>query len=99
MADSGIALLIVNFGEPEVPTLDEVTPFLERIFLRNADLESSTGDAARRRARELAERRAPALVREYEVIGGSPLIPQAREQARAVHRELEARGLSLSLDA
>ena len=28
--------LMLNFGEPENPTLEEVIPFLERIFARNA---------------------------------------------------------------
>ena len=38
-----IGVLILNFGEPENPTLEEVIPFLERIFARNASLESDKG--------------------------------------------------------
>lgn len=86
-------LVLLNFGEPEEPTLDAVLPFLERIFLRNAPLEAHGSPAeAGRRARELAERRAPGLVAEYERIGGSPLGSQARTQAEALRVELERRG-------
>ena len=81
---------MLNFGEPEQPTLEEVVPFLERIFSLNAPLE---GDAARRSRRgraagELAEPRAPGLIEEYEAIGGSPLNAQARAQAEALEAEL-----------
>ena len=31
-------VLLLNFGEPEHPTLEEVVPFLERIFSLNAPL-------------------------------------------------------------
>jgi len=85
-------ILVINFGEPPNPTLDEVVPFLERIFYANASLEAQATDEARRaRSRELAERRAPGLIEEYEEIGGSPLNAQADAQARALAAELEAR--------
>ena len=88
------AVVLLNFGEPEEPTLEAVLPFLERIFARNAPLEAAaTPEAARRRARELAERRAPGLVADYEKIGGSPLAVQSRAQAEALQAELERRGL------
>jgi protoporphyrin/coproporphyrin ferrochelatase len=87
------AILALNFGEPEHPTLDEVVPFLERIFYANASLEPSATEADRRaRSRELAERRAPGLVEEYEAIGGSPLNAQARAEAEALERILADRG-------
>lgn len=87
------AIILLNFGEPEEPTLESVLPFLERIFARNAPLESlGTPEAAHRRARELAERRAPGLVEDYRRIGGSPLDPQARAQAEALRAELARRG-------
>jgi ferrochelatase len=86
-------VLVVNFGEPEAATLEAVVPFLERIFLRNATLESGRfPEAASARSRELAEARAPALIAEYEEIGGSPLNAQARAQAAALERVLQARG-------
>ena len=87
-----LGLLMLNFGEPENATLEEVTPFLERIFARNSSLESDKG---KRRARELAEARAPGLIEEYEEIGGSPMTQQARNQARMVERILRRRGLDV----
>mgnify|MGYP000707601803 CR=1 FL=1 len=87
-----IGVLILNFGEPENPTLDEVIPFLERIFARNSSLESDKGSG---RARKLAEARAPGLIEEYKQIGGSPLARQARKQVRMVEGILRRRGLDL----
>ena len=87
-----IGVLVLNFGEPEKATLKEVVPFLERIFARNASLESDQGKG---HARKLAEARAPGLIKEYKKIGGSPLAQQARKQARMVERLLRRRGLDL----
>jgi ferrochelatase len=86
------AILLLNFGEPENPVLEEVLPFLERIFRINDRLEGRTGEDARLRAVQLAERRAAALVEEYALIGGSPLRAQAREQAERLEAELTRRG-------
>jgi len=87
------AVVLLNFGEPEEPTLEAVLPFLERIFASNAPLEAAPSpEAAQRRARELAERRAPGLVADYEKIGGSPLGAQSRAQAEALRGELGRRG-------
>ena len=87
-----IGVLILNFGEPENPTLEEVIPFLERIFARNSSLEAHKGKS---RARKLAEARAPGLIEEYEEIGGSPMNRQARNQARMVERILRRRDLDV----
>ncbi|WP_137286255.1 ferrochelatase [Halorussus salinisoli] len=88
---TGVVLL--NFGEPSEPTRDNVVAYLERIFRNNASLEEADTDEERReRARQLAERRAPGLIEEYEEIGGSPLNPQAEAQADALAYELDARG-------
>ncbi len=87
------AVIALHFGEPRKATLEEVVPFLERIFLANANLEDLPDQAAReRRSRELAERRAPSLIEEYEEIGGSPLNEQADAQGRALGLELLRRG-------
>jgi ferrochelatase len=87
----GVALL--NFGEPESAIEGEVIPFLERIFSMNAALESTaSADEIRARSHELAVRRAPGLIAEYEEIGGSPLNRQAAEQAAALEQELRRRG-------
>ena len=89
-----IAVLLLNFGEPERPVEAEVIPFLERIFLMNGELEGRLGhDRAVARARELAAARAPGLIEEYEEIGGSPLHRQAEEQAVALEAELKRRGM------
>ena len=87
-----VGVLILNFGEPENSTLEEVVPFLERIFARNSSLESNKGKS---RARKLAEARAPGLIEEYKEIGGSPMIRQARRQARMVERILRRRDLDV----
>lgn len=86
-------VVVLNFGEPDEPTRENVLDYLERIFMNNADLEGDTTEAeARQRSRQLAERRAPGLIEEYEEIGGSPLDPQAKAQAAALEAELDARG-------
>ncbi|EFW93466.1 ferrochelatase [Haladaptatus paucihalophilus DX253] len=86
-------VVVLNFGEPDEPTRESVLDYLERIFMNNADLEGDTTEAeARQRSRQLAERRAPGLIEEYEEIGGSPLDPQAKAQADALEAELDARG-------
>ncbi|HSL72548.1 MAG TPA: hypothetical protein VK864_20025, partial [Longimicrobiales bacterium] len=57
------AVLFINFGEPEHPTMEEVVPFLERIFLMNSPLEGQQTNGERRaRAHELAVKRAPGLI-------------------------------------
>ncbi len=89
-----VSVLVLGFGEPETTTLEEVTPFLERIFQANAPLEGTTLERSRgARSRELAAARAPALLETYREIGGSPLNAQSREQAAALDAELGRRGL------
>ncbi len=86
-------VILLNFGEPSEATLEAVVPFLERIFLGNASLEGQAGpEAVRARCHELALRRAPGLIAEYEVIGGSPLNAQSAAQAEALAAELQRRG-------
>ncbi|MEX1182307.1 MAG: ferrochelatase [Gemmatimonadota bacterium] len=86
------AVILLNFGEPEHATPEEVVPFLERIFGLNAGLDVRSGGSAAERARGLAEARAPGLIEEYERIGGSPLHDQAREQAALLQAALGRRG-------
>jgi ferrochelatase len=86
-------ILVLNFGEPAHPTLEEVVPFLERIFFTNASLENQrTPEERRKRSRELAENRAPRLIEEYVKIGGSPMSAQSDAQAHALSEELARRG-------
>lgn len=89
---SRLGVLVLNFGEPDEPTLEKVVPFLERIFLQNGGLESAAPEAQAARARQLAEARAPGLMEEYGEIGGSPLNAQADRQAEALERALRSRG-------
>ncbi len=92
-----VGILMLNFGEPEAPTMDEVVPFLERIFFSNAPLERfPTEEARRARAAQLAQARAPGLIADYERIGGSPLNAQARAEAQALEGELQRRGYDVS---
>ena len=84
-----VGILVLNFGEPATPSSDTVVPFLERIFYANARLDPQETDEERRaRSRQLAQRRAPGLMAEYEEIGGSPLNEQADTQARELGLEL-----------
>ena len=88
-----LGVLFINFGEPDEPTLEKVTAFLERIFLQNASLEGHADEAAVARTRHLARERAPGLLEEYREIGGSPLNTQSEAQAEAVAAELSRRGV------
>ncbi|HEX9107043.1 MAG TPA: ferrochelatase, partial [Longimicrobiales bacterium] len=88
-----LGVILLNFGEPSEATLGAVVPFLERIFLTNASLEGAASpEAVRARCHELAQRRAPGLIAEYQAIGGSPLNAQSEAQAEALAGELERRG-------
>ncbi len=87
-------VILLNFGEPEAASLEEVVPFLERIFTTNAPLMGApaTPEQVRERSRRMAEARAPGLIAEYEEIGGSPLHAQARAQAELLEAELRRHG-------
>ena len=89
------AVILLNFGEPENPVMEEVVPFLERIFSLNAPLMGGTPtpEEVRARSRKLAEDRAPGLIEEYLEIGGSPLHAQARAQADGLAHVLRERGI------
>jgi ferrochelatase len=91
--DMTTGVVLLNFGEPATPDRDVVVDYLERIFYDNADIEGDTTEReARERSRQLAERRAPALIEEYEEIGGSPLKEQAAAQAERLGSQLRTEG-------
>ena len=92
---TGVVLL--NFGEPSEPDREAVVDYLERIFMANADLEEyDSKEAAQKRSRKLAERRAPGLIEEYEEIGGSPLNEQAQQQVEGLEAALTARDFDVN---
>ncbi|MFB6146317.1 MAG: ferrochelatase [Halobacteriaceae archaeon] len=89
-------VVTMNFGEPAEPDREAVVEYLTRIFLTNADLEEyDTRAEARERSRELARRRAPGLIEEYEEIGGSPLNEQSERQTAALADALSDRGFDV----
>lgn len=86
-------VVMLNFGEPADPDREAVVDYLERIFHANTVIEGDHADTdARERARQLAARRAPSLLEEYEAINGSPLAEQAHAHADALEAELTRRG-------
>jgi ferrochelatase len=91
-----VGIVMINFGEPEDPTAANVESYLERIFLQNASLEDGAADP-KARARDLAKRRAPDLLREYRDIGGSPLNAQADAQAEGLQATLRGAGWDVNV--
>ena len=92
---SRTAVVLLGFGEPEGVDQEEVTGFLERIFLANAGLEDESPGGAEARARFLADARAPALTEIYRAIGGSPLMPQLQAKREGLEKELARRDLAI----
>ena len=89
-------IILLNFGEPPQPERDVVVEYLTNIFFNNADLEgATTEEEAMDRSRELANRRAPGLIEEYEEIGGSPLNAQSEAQAEALEAALADREIDV----
>jgi ferrochelatase len=86
-------IILLNFGEPATADPEVVIDYLSRIFFANANLENVNSNEERwARSKELAQRRAPGLIEEYEEIGGSPLNEQAEKQAQGLLGELRRRG-------
>lgn len=87
-----IEVHLLGFGEPAGASRAETLAYLERIFRANARLDGDlSAEEVAARCRELAERRAPGLLADYERIGGSPLLEQCRVQARRLEAELQRR--------
>ncbi len=94
--DTGVILL--NFGEPEKPDKQDVVSYLKRIFVANASIVEKDDDTSiEKRAQQLAEKRAPGLIEEYEVIDGSPLNKHAISQVEDIQAELNSRGYKASI--
>ena len=93
-----IGVILLNFGEPDDPSLENIVAFLERIFYANSNLEGAADELTKReRSSELAERRAPGLIDEYSKIGRSPMNDQAAAQARRLSAELQQRQTGASV--
>lgn len=93
-----VGVVMLAFGEPSRPNREAVVDYLTQIFLANASLEAAETPAEERaRSRELAERRAPSLLEEYEAIGGSPLNKQARAHGLALRTALGSRGYDVAV--
>ncbi|SIS20657.1 ferrochelatase [Natronorubrum thiooxidans] len=93
-----IGIVLLNFGEPATPERTEVLEYLTRIFHDNASLEEAeTEEEEWERSRELAQRRLPSLMEEYEAIGGSPLQEQATAQAEGLTSTLTDRGHNVTV--
>lgn len=87
-----IEVHLLGFGEPSGDSPAETLAYLERIFRANARLDGDLSpEEVAARCRALAERRAPGLQKDYERIGGSPLLEQCRVQARRLEAELARR--------
>ena len=92
-------ILVVGFGEPPSPDPEAVKTYLERIFLENMPIEGEMpAEAAKARASELADRRLPGLIAEYEEIGGSPLGEHLKGHAERLRMELDARGITADIE-
>jgi protoporphyrin/coproporphyrin ferrochelatase len=88
-----IGVLLLGFGEPAAAETAELAGYLERIFLANARLDASSDpETVQRRARAMAERRAPELLEDYRRIGGSPLNAQMSRQAERLGAALDRLG-------
>lgn len=86
-------ILAVGFGEPPEPDEGDVIRYLEQIFLDNMEIEGDLPEsAARERASELAKRRTPGLIAEYEAIGGSPMQAHLAGHADRLAAALDQRG-------
>ena len=86
-------VLGVAFGEPAEPDRASVEEYLGHIFYQNAELDGAeTEEERRQHANDLAARRAPGLLTEYEEIGGSPMNGQAEDQLDQLASTLRARG-------
>lgn len=86
-----IGVVLLAFGEPAGTDPVGVIDFLERIFLRNNELEPGSDVT---RARQLAEARAPGLREVYREIGGSPMNAHAHAHGQRLRAELNGRGHS-----
>ncbi len=88
-----VALVLFNLGGPD--SQEAVQPFLFNLF-NDPAIMRLPGALRRPLARLISRRRAPVARRIYrEIGGGSPLLPQTLEQAKALERRLTQRGIEV----
>jgi ferrochelatase len=80
-------IFLLNLGGPDRP--ESVRPFLLELF-RDPDVLKLPGGAPVRNALAwlIATLRAPGVRKNYEEVGGSPLLPRTRAQERALEKRL-----------
>jgi len=89
---SDLAVVLFNLGGPDKP--DAVEPFLYNLFSDPAII-GAPGFVRRPLARLISWRRARVAREIYAKIGGgSPILANTEAQARALEKQLEARGLA-----
>src|SRR6266567_5993942 len=85
-----LAVVLLNLGGPDC--LEAVQPFLQNLFSDPAIINLPSF-LRRPLARFIAWRRAPLAKKIYEHLGGgSPILPETEEQARALEEALAAAG-------
>ena len=88
-----LGIIALNLGGPE--SLDDVRPFLQRLFADPEVLQIRWGLLRRYVAWSIARSRAPFSREAYAQIGGrSPILAETTAQAQAVADLLAARGIS-----
>jgi ferrochelatase len=89
---SALGLVVLNLGGPD--SLDDVRPFLERLFADPEVIQLGWMSFLQKPlARMIAKRRAPESCKAYAEIGGrSPIREESTAQATAIAAELDRRG-------
>lgn len=87
-----LAVILFNLGGPDRP--EAVEPFLFNLF-NDPAIIGAPGFLRRRLARRIAARRASVACEIYAKLGGgSPILVNTQEQARALEAQLRARGMA-----
>ncbi|MCB9476377.1 MAG: ferrochelatase [Deltaproteobacteria bacterium] len=79
------AIILINMGAATTP--ESVEPFLYELFVDPLMIQLPLGRFYQKAfARFISRRRAPKMAPHYQEIGGSPLLPQTEDQARALQK-------------
>jgi ferrochelatase len=83
-ADAPTGIVLLNLGGPQTP--QQVEPFLKKLF---QDREIVQLPAQKWLGAYIAKRRAPAVAKKYEAIGGSPILKWTSAQGEAMTKRLD----------